>query len=69
MDQKKLDEVRLRAIERPLRDEQEAGHRSYLEIVNSCRGLRSGLLRYKWVRTLSPGSMEMTVQVQDPSSK
>jgi len=68
VEQKKNEEVRLRAIERPLRDEQESGHRNYLEIVNLCRGLRSGLLRYKWHRTLLSGNMEMTCQVQDPSS-
>ena len=35
--QKKVGEIRLRARERNKRDEQESGHRSYLEIVNKCR--------------------------------
>ncbi|GMH56135.1 hypothetical protein TL16_g02065 [Triparma laevis f. inornata] len=69
MRQKKATEVLLRARERPLRDEQESGHRAFLEIVNMCRSLRSPLLRYKYHRTMTMSSHhEMLVQVQDPSS-
>ena len=68
--QRKAQEVRLRARERRLREEQESGHRSYLDIVNKCRSLRSGLLRYKWHRTLvMNGQHELMSQVQDPSSR
>ena len=50
--QQKAAEMLLRARERPLRDEQESGHRAFLEVVNMCRGLRSNLLRYKYHRTI-----------------
>lgn len=54
-----------RQIERPLKLEQEKGHRNYLNLIGKCQAPSPVLSRLQWERTLVHGHYQMVIQAYD----